>query len=126
MTLARVATLLGAAALGAVVAMAGLLAHRDAARLGAVPLPWGLVLALLAAFAVVVAAGSLAGASAAALAAGGWVVCVLLALRGRPEGDFLMAADALGQIFTWGGMVTVAAAFVVALRSVAVRSPGEQ
>lgn len=116
MTAGRVAALAGAAGLGVGVAGLGLLAHRHVVRVGDVPLPWGLALALVTAFAIVVAVG-LAGAPAAAIVAGGWTVCVLLVLRGRPEGDFLLAADATGQAFAWGGLATVAAGFVVSVRT---------
>lgn len=105
-----------AGVVGAVAAGLGLFAHRAVSPLGGVDLPWGLALSLLCAFTLVCAAGALAGASAAACAAGGWVLCLLLALNGRPEGDYLLAADEAGQGFLWGGLATVAVAFVVALR----------
>lgn len=119
MTAARLAPVLAgvlAGVLGAVAAGLGLFAHRAMFPLGSVELPWGFVLALLCAFTLVCAAGALAGASAAACAAGGWVLCTLLALDGRPEGDYLLAADGAGQGFVWGGLATVAVAFVIALR----------
>lgn len=116
MTAARVSALAGAAGLGVAVAGLGLLAHRQVVRVADVPLPWGLVLALVTAFAVVVAAG-LVDVPAAATVAGGWVLCVLLVLRGRPEGDFLLAGDATGQAYAWGGLATVAAALVVSVRA---------
>lgn len=121
MSASRVATLLGAAVLGVVVAVTGLLEHRNTVLLGDVALPWGLLLALGTAFFVVVAVGSVAGPTAAAIAAVTWVGCVLVVLQGRREGDFLLAADALGQGFAWGGLVTVAAAFVLAARVAATR-----
>jgi hypothetical protein len=105
-----------AGVLGVVVAVLGLFAHRQMSLLGGVELPWGLLLSLLCAFALVCAASVLTGASAAASAAGGWVVCILLAVNGRPEGDYLLAADGVGQGFLWGGLATIALAFLVALR----------
>ena len=126
-----------AGVLGLAVAVLGLFAHRDTAQVAGMDLPWGLVVALLTAFTLVCAAGALAGASGAACAAAGWVACVLLALSGRPEGDYLLAADAIGQGYLWGGLATVAVAFAVGVRlepppvaepsgSGAVRSGGEQ
>ena len=44
------------------------------------------------------------------------MLCLLLALNGRPEGDYLLAADGVGQGLLWGGLATVAVAFLVALR----------
>lgn len=105
-----------AGVLGAAAAVLGLFAHRLMSPLGGVDLPWGLALSLLCAFTLVCAAGAVAGASAAACAAGGWVLCMLLALNGRPEGDYLLAADGAGQGYLWGGLATVAVGFVVALR----------
>jgi hypothetical protein len=126
-----------AGVLGLAVALLGLFAHRDTTQVAGVELPWGLAVALLTAFALVCAAGARAGASGAACAAAGWVVCVLLALSGRPEGDYLLAADAVGQGYLWGGLATVAVAFAVAVRlkpppvaepsgGAPVRSRGEQ
>ena len=105
-----------AGALGAFAAVLALLAHRVMSPLGGVELPWGLGLSLLCVFALVCAAGALGGAVAAACVAGGWVLCLLLALNGRPEGDYLLAADGVGKGLLWGGLATVAVAFLVALR----------
>lgn len=105
-----------AGVLGFVVALLGLLVHRDEARVASVGVPWGVALCLVTSFAVVCAAGALSGAPAAACAAAGWVGCLLLALRGRPEGDYLLAADAVGQGFVWGGLASVGLGFVVGLR----------
>lgn len=105
-----------AGVLGAVTAALGLFAHRVMSPLGGVAMPWGLGLSLLCAFTLVCGASALAGAPAGAFAAGGWVLCMLLALNGRPEGDYLLAADVRGQGFLWGGLATVAVAFVVGLR----------
>ncbi len=119
MTPARLGSVLGAAlagVLGAAASVLGLFAHRVDSPLGGVELPWGLALSLLCVFTLVCAAGALTGASSAACAAGGWVLCLLLALNGRPEGDYLLAADRIGQGYLWGGLATVAVAFVVALR----------
>jgi hypothetical protein len=105
-----------AGVLGFGVGLLGLLVHRDEVRLASVGVPWGVALCLLTSFAVVSAAGAVSGAPAAACAAAGWVGCLLLALRGRPEGDYLLAADAVGQGFVWGGLATVGLGFVVGLR----------
>ena len=107
---------LAAGVLGFGVALLGLLVHRDATRLASIGVPWGVALSLLTSFAVVCAAGALSGAPAAACAAAGWVGCLLFALQGRPEGDYLLAADAVGQGFVWGGLATVGVGFAVGLR----------
>lgn len=43
-------------------------------------------------------------------AALGWLVALLVALRGRPEGDFVVAADLRGQLLLGFGLVVLAVA----------------
>ena len=96
--------LAGALLLGALVGVAATAVHRVAV-LG---IPAGLLLAV---------AGSLLTArhlrrgplprSAAAYALG-WVVVVGLALAGRPEGDYAVAADVPGYVLMGTGLVLVA------------------
>ncbi len=121
----RPSILVSAPLAGVLLALGGLTVHRDTWRLGAFALPWGLVLALGTTLAVVVAASTVLGPAGAPLVAAGWVVCILVVLQGRPEGDYLLAADGLGQAFLWGGLVAVAVGGVVggALGARAAGSP---
>lgn len=110
---ARTAVGASALLLGSLIAVPALLVH----RLGGGDRPWGLVLAVLAS-----AAGSVglrcagAGATGAIGYALGWGAVVVTALGGRPEGDFLVAGDALGWSFLAGagGAVVVSTALAVA------------
>jgi hypothetical protein len=80
-------------------------------------LPWGLLLALGTAFAVVHAAGLLAGGPGFLGCAAGWVVATIWLQAPRPEGDFLVVADWIGYVFLFGGMAVVAAAVVLSLNT---------
>lgn len=92
--------------LGAGVGVLALLVH----RLEAAGVPWGLALAVLAS-----AGGSVglrgvgAGRAGSAGYGIGWCAVVLAALAGRPEGDFVLAGDALGWCFlgVGGGSVVI-------------------
>ena len=96
---------------GVVVGLAGLLAHRHAARPSGVLLPWGLLLGLATAYAVIRALSVTPVAVRGAGACGaGWVMAVVAAQVARPEGDFLVAGDPLGMGFVFGGMLAVAVA----------------
>jgi hypothetical protein len=97
---------------GAVTGVCGLAVHRQVWRDLPVALPWGLLLALTTTFAVVRAAGLVAATPGVAGAALGWLGSILLLQPPRPEGDFLLAGDALGYVFLLGGMAVVAAAVV--------------
>lgn len=71
-----------------------------------VTVPWGLVLALLSAVSLPLVArlySRVAGGGAAA----GWIVGLGLLLEKGPGGDFLLAADWLGQVFLYGGAILV-------------------
>lgn len=89
--------------------------HRHVWRDLPVDVPWGTLLALASAFTVVRAAGLLAGVQGVVGVAVGWVVMVLVLQPARPEGDFLLAGDALGYGFLLGGLATVAAAVVTGI-----------
>lgn len=78
-------------------------------------MPWGVVLALMTAFAVVLAAGVLAQTAGLLGAAGSWALTTLWLQSPRPEGDILVIADPLGVAFLFGGMVVVAAAVVLGI-----------
>ncbi len=111
LTRGAVATTLAAvgfALAGAVAALAGLIVHRQALRVGGTPLPWGLGLGLATEYALLRAAAAGRGIPAALGCGGGWALVVLALQRTRPEGDFLVAADWLGYGFVFGGMLTVA------------------
>lgn len=98
---------------GVLVGLAGLLAHRHAVRPSGVVLPWGLLLGLATAYAVITALSMTPVAVRGAAACGaGWVLAVVVAQHARPEGDFLIAGDALGMGFVFGGMLAVAVAVV--------------
>lgn len=102
-------------------ALCGLAVHRHVWRVLEVPLPWGLLLALGAAFAVVYAAGLLADAPGFLGVGAGWVIATMWLQSPRSEGDFLVVADWIGYAFLFGGMAVVAAAVV--LSSIAAGRP---
>jgi len=86
--------------LGSLVALAALVVHRSA-------LPWGLLLALVTTFAV---PWWLLRSSAPRTAGSyvvGWLALLGLAVTGRPEGDFVVAADAPGYALLVAGLVLV-------------------
>jgi len=104
--------LLGCLVAGASTALGGFVVHRHVERQLLVDLPWGLALALVTLFAVVRAAGEVSGVHGLAASAGGWVLIALLVQSPRPEGDFLLAGDALGYGFLLGGMAVLGVAVV--------------
>ncbi len=87
------------ALLGAVVAVLVLLTHRDEIDVLGVRVPAGLVLAVVASAMPSLALRILAGSAAVAGYGAGWALVVLLAITGRPEGDYLVAGDWLGWTF---------------------------
>lgn len=92
-----------AAGVGVVVAsvlaavLAGLVS-RAAWRWSGQLVPWGLVLGVGASAAAVVLARSVSRGMGIAAAAG-WGLGLLLLLAGRPEGDYVVASDGLGEAF---------------------------
>ena len=98
----RVLAALGAALVGAGLAVAGVAVHRLAWRVGVVAAPWGLALAVATPVACGVAVRQLRGGRllSGALAVG-WLLVVMGVVGGRPEGDFAIAADWMG----WGFLV---------------------
>ena len=102
-----VAVLVLAAGSGLVVGVLAVLVHRAGTGI----LPWGLALAVLASLAGSLGLRACGTATPGLLAYGvAWVVAVGWLLSGRPEGDYLVAADAVG----WGFLVLGAGAVVVA------------
>ena len=105
----RVLGLAATAVLGAALALLAASLHRMVWRTGDLTLPWGIVLGVAASVAGAVAAGVLLGRRAGTLAlAAGWLVTLFLLLRGRPEGDYVVASDALGWGFLVAGVATMA------------------
>lgn len=104
--LTQLVTLLVALLLGAAVAVAAIGVHR---MLLAVPLvvPVGPVLAVVGSLVPAWAARTLRPALSAAYCAG-WLVVFGLALAGRPEGDYVVAADLRGYTLIAVAFVLVA------------------
>lgn len=100
---ARPLILVAAALLGVVVCVLGLVVYRHVDA----HVPWGLVLALAAALLTTRAAGYLAGTVGAVAFAVPYAVVLLLTMSSRPEGDYLVAADALGYTFLLGALVAL-------------------
>lgn len=105
---------------GVVIGVCSLLVHRHAWWLNGVPLPWGLVLSLATDYLCVRAAAVVRGLAGAASLAAGWVAVLLGTLAGRPEGDYLIAADLRGYGYLLGGAAVVGLALV---RTVLVSGP---
>ena len=85
--------------LGAAVAVLVLLTHRDAVEVLGVRVPAGLVLAVVASVLPSLALRILVGGAGVGGYGGGWALVVLLAIGGRPEGDYVVAGDWLGWTF---------------------------
>ena len=95
MTARRVGSHLATFVLGAAVALASLAVHRRTVGPGQA-VPWGLLLAVATSWAT---AWWLRGTRSPRLAtsyAAGWLVVFSLAVLGRPEGDYVVAADLRG------------------------------
>lgn len=95
--------------MGAAVAIAAVAVHRiDVPVLGG-SAPVGLLLALSASFAMVWALRLIAEPSRTATSyALGWLVAFAFLLFGRPEGDYLVAADGVGYTLMVAGLAVVA------------------
>jgi uncharacterized protein DUF6113 len=96
---------------GVLVALLSGLVSRAVWRWNGLLVPWGLALAVAASAAAVVLARSM-GRALGFVAATGWAGGLLLLLAGRPEGDFLVASDWLGNAFLFlatGAVLVVAA-----------------
>ncbi len=103
---AQLAGLLAALLLGGAVAVAAVAVHRQMVD----ALPWGVVLAVVASIGVGWGARRVwptrpTLASAYGL---GWLVVFGLALVGRPEGDYAIAADLRGYLLIGTALVMVA------------------
>jgi ABC-type polysaccharide/polyol phosphate export permease len=71
------------------------LVSRMAWRPGTVVVPWGLVLGVVASVSIVYLARTYTRVLGF-VAAAGWIIGTALVVGGRPEGDYLLAEDALG------------------------------
>lgn len=94
--------------MGAAVAVAAVAVHRiDVPALGG-SAPVGLLLALSASYAMVWALRLIEEPARTAMSfALGWMVAFVFLLFGRPEGDYLVAADGVGYTLMVAGLVLV-------------------
>lgn len=83
------------AAMSVGVAALAALVSRLAWRLGDAVVPWGLLLGVAASASIVLLSRAYSRGLGLA-AAGGWIVGTGLVLGGRPEGDYVLAQDAIG------------------------------
>jgi hypothetical protein len=91
--------------LGALAGTAGLFVSRAGIRVLGVPLPYGLVFALVTAALLFGQARRLLGVGGAVAAATGWAVPVVVGMWPRPEGDIVVGGDGLGIGFVLLGVV---------------------
>lgn len=102
----RVLPIAGLVLLGAVAGISGAFVHGATARLGGVPLPYGLVVALLGVAAgLTVAHLTVGGRLARAAVAVGWLLPVFALSQARSSGDLVVAGNAAGLAFALGGVV---------------------
>jgi Family of unknown function (DUF6113) len=110
--LAHAGLTVAAVLIGAVVGVLALGVHRD----GGSGRPWGLLLAVAGSAAASVVLSAVSDSRGAVLGYGlGWGAVVLVALAGRPEGDYLVAADVLGWGFVLAGCGAVVIVTAVGL-----------
>jgi hypothetical protein len=88
--------------LGVYVGVTGAFVHRHTWRFQGIEWPWGLVLAIAATYAVVLAADRIMPVGGAWFGLG-WAI-VLLAQQFSPGGSYLIASDWLGWSFTIGSL----------------------
>ncbi|MFE6256073.1 histidinol dehydrogenase [Agromyces sp. NPDC057865] len=118
--LARVGTYALAFLIGVIYGAVATVGHRQSFRIGDVEVPWGLVLALVGVFALLLGIRLVAGGRWAAAAAGAGIVGIvaLLTLPG-PGGSVLVAGDLVGTI--WAVGPALIAVLVVAWPSLPAR-----
>jgi len=90
---------------GAYLCLVAAIVHRHTAGVVGVRVPWGLILALAATLAVVIAASELMRVGGAWLGLG-WAA-VLTALQLSPGGSYLVATDWLGLTFAGGSLALI-------------------
>ncbi len=91
--------------LGAVCGFAGVLVSRMSTSVAGIPLPYGLLLAVVAAAALFREARHARGSAGVVAGAVGWAVPVLVGSWPRPEGDILVGGDAVGIGFVLLGIL---------------------
>jgi hypothetical protein len=96
--------------LGAYVGVMGAFVHRHMWRSQGVEWPWGLLLAIAATYAVVLAADRLAPVGGAWFGLG-WAI-MLMAQQFSPGGSYLIASDWVGWSFTIGCLGAIVAGVV--------------
>lgn len=101
-----IATAVGVAAAALLVALLAALVSRAAWRGNGHLVPWGLVLAVASSASAVVLARGVNRVMGFA-AASGWVLGLAVLLAGRPEGDYVVASDGLGEAFLLLATVSV-------------------
>jgi hypothetical protein len=101
--LARIGTYALAFLIGVIYGAVATVGHRQSLRIGDVEVPWGLALALVGVFALLLGIRLVAGGRWAAAAAGAGIVGIvaLLTLPG-PGGSVLVAGDLVGTICAGG------------------------
>jgi hypothetical protein len=125
---AAVATHAVCALLGALVGAAGSFVQAASLDVGPMQLPYGVLLALGASAATVVAAGrATARRTGALLTAVAWIVAVLSTMVPRAEGDLVLAARWPAYLWVYGGMVVVGLSAVLApVRPTVGRGPDSE
>lgn len=93
-----VAAAAGVAATALIVAVLAGVVSREVWGWSGYLVPWGLGLGVAASVSVVVLGRALSRATGFAAAAG-WIVGLMALLAGRPEGDYVVAGDWLGEGF---------------------------
>jgi hypothetical protein len=86
-----------AALFGGLVGLDALVVHRDAVWVGAVPLPWGALLAVAALVAIGIMLRDWPPLLLGFMA--GWLLVLWRALDGGPGGDFVLMNDVVGWSF---------------------------
>lgn len=106
--LLRIVIITGLTIISVPVAVAGTFAHAAMLHAGAVPLPYGLVLALGALAAVLVLAHRVARTRLGRIpVAVAWVVPAWVLAQDRPAGDVVIANGWPGLVFLFGSVVLV-------------------
>ncbi|MGH3318484.1 MAG: DUF6113 family protein [Nocardioidaceae bacterium] len=113
----RVLGLVAVGLLGAVTGVAGLFVSRMDVQVSGVPVPYGLVLAIVAATLVFRLGRSTLGPGGAVAGVVGWLVPVVAALWPRPEGDIVVGGDGFGAGFVLLGVMSAAWTLARGLRA---------
>jgi hypothetical protein len=106
--LSRAAGYAGFVLLGVVAGACGVVMARATVDVLGVPLPYGLVLALVVAGLLFGQGRRFLGRRGALTCVLGWIIPVGIALWPRPEGDFLVAGDWYGLGFMLVGVILIA------------------